>query len=222
MDEGTRSRTPGSQALARACALSKQVLKKVNATNSALKLLSSAGGVCLFGYVNALAVALRIALDMNSKRCSVELLDGTFQVQQREWLRVLQTLWRSPNMPLLLLDSSPWPFGLENISEIIAEAIIAGWRPPQLLPIAYVGAHPVGVAGGSCSRPSPGRRRRCSWVAMPHVRCASGPLDFTPLGGDAGERAGECVARDPSGFWLEDQRGDGAGAELLQLAGPMH
>eukprot|EP00913_Durusdinium_trenchii_P016521 g15528.t1 len=70
------------------------VLKKVNATNSALKLLSSAGGVCLFGYVNALAVALRIALDMNSKRCSVELLDGTFQVQQREWLRVLQTLWR--------------------------------------------------------------------------------------------------------------------------------
>ncbi|CAK9022820.1 unnamed protein product [Durusdinium trenchii] len=125
------------------------VLKKVNATNSALKLLSSAGGVCLFGYVNALAVALRIAagtatlnshrwdaLDMNSKRCSVELLDGTFQVQQREWLRVLQTLWRSPNMPLLLLDSSPWPFGLENISEIIAEASSTPahsirWRPPS-------------------------------------------------------------------------------------------
>ncbi|CAK9103652.1 Hypothetical protein (Fragment) [Durusdinium trenchii] len=73
---------------------------------------------------------------MNSKRCSVELLDGTFQVQQREWLRVLQTLWRSPNMPLLLLDSSPWPFGLENISEIIAEASSTPahsirWRPPS-------------------------------------------------------------------------------------------
>ncbi|CAJ1405204.1 unnamed protein product [Effrenium voratum] len=38
------------------------------------------------------------------------------------WLQVLEAIWRSANMPLLLLDSSPWPFRMTNISAILAEA----------------------------------------------------------------------------------------------------
>eukprot|EP00434_Breviolum_minutum_P035485 symbB.v1.2.031413.t1/scaffold3643.1/size52769/5 len=110
-----------------------KVLQHINASNSAMKMLST-GGVCLLGYINALAILLRLALDVKGQRCDMVL--EAVEEKVTEWLQILLILWRSPNIPLLLLDSSPWPFRFNNISEILAEAThdrshSVLWRPPS-------------------------------------------------------------------------------------------
>lgn len=121
-----------------------KVLSHVNSTHSALKLFTELH-VCLLGYVNALAILLRIALDVNAGRCPPVAVDMESNVA--EWLRILLLLWRSPNIPLLLMDSSVWPFRLQNISDGPPRT---SWpRPLVIVHTVSIGDHPVAVECGS-------------------------------------------------------------------------
>lgn len=116
---------------------------------------------CIPGYVNAIAVAVRIILDVVDRRCSqaheraivgvcsespvdwVHHLVGNGQIrfdgnggEQRAALaRDLQQALGWVTMPLLFLDSSPWPLKLANVTAIVGELVgdprFGIWRHPM-------------------------------------------------------------------------------------------
>ncbi|CAE8595634.1 unnamed protein product, partial [Polarella glacialis] len=111
-----------------------------------------APSLCLFGYVNALAAVMRVALDRRAGRCgaaeiaaleaeaaeselAAHWLDAEATEQTTEAALYLQVLLTHAYVPLLLLDSSPWPFGLANVSQVISEALgeprLGAWRAPS-------------------------------------------------------------------------------------------
>lgn len=115
-----------------------RVLRKTDVFKSMCLVPDLQRTFCLSGYINAVVSAMRVLLDVAAGRCEDKALRKaasgsdtastwlasreTMLEAAREMGSELDELLRQSSLPLLFLDSSPWPFVLRNVSEVVAEA----------------------------------------------------------------------------------------------------